>query len=454
MPFFVGIDWSEKMQEYAVLDDAGKRAAGGRVPLTLAGMDTLVGVLDGYRDPVTGALPVVSMESGAPLVARTLEARGFAVHEINPLKVKRYAQMGSMAGSKSDKIDAKLLANIMRINPDMHPQSPRISPEGWALRDLARAHQDMVWVHLRACNELRSDLKTFWPALLTLWTPKDLLRPEVLAILDAWPSPEAAAAATPARVKKVMKAAGRQRYLDRDAAAWSEALRTPTLTLPPARQAAAAARIRGHVARIRAAGDAERTLRAQTEQAMRAHHLYPLVRDAPGLGLVLGARLIGELGDDPKRFASAGNARAFAGTAPVTKKSMNSEKVIRRHIKNNRANHAAYLWAFVALTKSDGARVAYDRRRGLIDGVRMKDKHAAALRNVGNRLVGCLWHCIATGEAWDEAKVWGHLLRDHPVPPPAVATEALAAADRALAAEAALLADDEAPGDEAPTEVA
>jgi hypothetical protein len=53
-------------------------------------------------------------------------------------------------------------------------------------------------------------------------------------------------------------------------------------------------------------------------------------------------------------------------------------------------------WAFAALTASPGARAHYDRRR------HTGDRHAAAQRNLFNRLLGCLHHCLATGQHYNE----------------------------------------------------
>ena len=62
----------------------------------------------------------------------------------------------------------------------------------------------------------------------------------------------------------------------------------------------------------------------------------------------------------------------------------------------NRLAAAGYLWAFSALTASPGARGHYDKRRDTGDG------HAAAQRNLFGRLLGCLHHCLLTGQHYDE----------------------------------------------------
>jgi transposase len=127
----------------------------------------------------------------------------------------------------------------------------------------------------------------------------------------------------------------------------------------------------------------------QLETAMTAefdqHQAASLLRSAPGLGPILAARVLAEIGDDPARFATADGLRAFAGTAPITKASGRSKVVKARQVRNKRLADAVHWWAFAAITKSPGARAHYNRRKAA------GDSHNAALRNLGNKLLGRLW---------------------------------------------------------------
>jgi len=129
-------------------------------------------------------------------------------------------------------------------------------------------------------------------------------------------------------------------------------------------------------------------------------NLHPdagIITSFPGLGALTGARVLAEIGDDRSRFQDAKGLKAYAGAAPITRASGKTRSVTHRRIKNNRLNAAGYSWAFSALTASPGARAHYDRRRD--DG----DRHAAAQRNLFGRLLGCLHHCLITGQHYDEA---------------------------------------------------
>ena len=76
--------------------------------------------------------------------------------------------------------------------------------------------------------------------------------------------------------------------------------------------------------------------------------------------------------------------------------------MLARHVRNRRLADAVYLWAFASLTTSPGARLYYDTRRAA------GDTHHAALRALGNRLVGILHGCLAHHVTYSEAIAWAH----------------------------------------------
>ena len=141
-------------------------------------------------------------------------------------------------------------------------------------------------------------------------------------------------------------------------------------------------------------------LEAAIAEAFDAHPLAPVLRLAPGLGPVLAARILAEVGDDPDQFATAGGLRAFAGTAPVTRASGRSSYVKARKVRIRRLGDACHWWAFAMLTKSAGARAltTIDERSG--------DHHNAAPRNLANKLVGRLWWSLTQDQQWDETTAW------------------------------------------------
>lgn len=142
----------------------------------------------------------------------------------------------------------------------------------------------------------------------------------------------------------------------------------------------------------RTAADLEKATAASFHQHPDAEILTSL----PGLGALLGARVLAEIGDDPTRFADARGLKAYAGAAPVTRASGKTCSVIRHRVKNDRLAVVGYVWAFTTLTKSAGADALYRRARG------GGQHHVAALRRVFQKLLGCLYHCLQTRTPYDE----------------------------------------------------
>jgi hypothetical protein len=115
-----------------------------------------------------------------------------------------------------------------------------------------------------------------------------------------------------------------------------------------------------------------------------------IYRSQPGLGDILGARVLGEFGDDPHRYTDARARKNYAGTSPVTRASGRKKVVLARYARNDRLTAALHQQAFCALNSSPGARAYYDTLRARGTG------HHAALRQLGNRLVGILHGCLKT----------------------------------------------------------
>lgn len=118
----------------------------------------------------------------------------------------------------------------------------------------------------------------------------------------------------------------------------------------------------------------------------------------PGLGTVLGARVLAEFGDDKDRYENAKARRNYAGTSPITKASGTRRVVLARYTRNKRLADAMHHQAFAALTASPGARAFYDHHRD------RGATHNQALRTLSNRLDGCLRHRAT----YDETIAWAH----------------------------------------------
>jgi hypothetical protein len=289
------------------------------------------------------------------------------------------------------------LANILRTDRHTHRPLPKTTEAALVVKTLARQHQEAIWAIHQTVSRLRSVLLEFYPQAVKAF-PK-LKQQTATTILAAAPTPAAGLRITPRRVQTLLHKCGRRNDPTLVAQIVSD-LRAPALRQPPGVEAALGITVHGLLATITAMRDAVDKLESALADAFDAHRLAPVLRSAPGLGPILAARVLAELGDDPDRFASVRGVRAFAGTAPITKASGRSHYVKARNVRNKRLADACHWWAFSSLTWSPGARAHYDRRRA------GGEHHNAALRNVANKMIGRMWYCLAHNQPWDEDTAW------------------------------------------------
>ena len=392
-----GIDWAEDHHDIALVGPGGQLLARRRISDDAAGLATLTSLLAEHGDSAGDLIPV-AIETPRGLLTACLRATGRPVYPINPMAVARYRDRHSVAGRKSDHGDAVVLANILRTDAHVHRPLPADTELAQAIAVLARAQQDAVWARTAAHNKLRSHLREYYPAFLGAYADArgGITRPDARAILAAAPTPATAAALSTACLRAVLRKAGRQRGIDTEAARLREAFRAPQMRQPPLVEQAMGRQTQALLRQLDAAATAASDLEHAAIESFNQHPDAGIITSFPGLGPLTGARVLAETGDDRSRFADAKGLKAYAGAAPITRASGKTTTVIHRRIKNQRLAAAGYLWAFAALTASPGARAHYDRRKA--DG----DRHAAAQRNLFARLLGCLHHCLATSQPYNE----------------------------------------------------
>ena len=193
---------------------------------------------------------------------------------------------------------------------------------------------------------------------------------------------------------------GRQRYVERRAEEIQEALRAEYLEAP-ALITKAHGLVTGSVVKLITTFNAQiAELEAALSEHFEQHPDAKVVLSLPGLGTLLGARVLGEFGDDRTRFSGPKSRKNYAGTSPVTKASGHSRVVLARYARNRRLGDACDQWAFCTLTRSPGAKGYYDQLRA------RGKTHRQALRQLANRLVGLLHICLERGVLYDELVAW------------------------------------------------
>jgi transposase len=400
MRLFVGDDWAEDHHDVEVMDEGGKVLARRRLSEGVAGigdLHALVGAQLGQD--ADGAEVVVGIETDRGPWVAALVAAGYLVYPVNPLQASRYRERHGVSRAKSDAGDAHVLADMVRT--DSHQLRPAAgdSPEAEAVKILARTHKTLIWERTRAVQRLRHQLREYFPAALEAFG--DLDAPDTLELLAKAAEPARAAKLTRAQVSAALKRA-RRRDIPEKATAILAALRGEHLGQPGVLTAAYAATVRALIAVVTALNEQVKILQGQVGEHFGRHPDAEIYLSQPGMGAILGARVLAEFGDDPRRYADGKARRNYAATSPITRASGKKKVVAARFIHNDRLVDALRLQAFAALNASPGARAFYDKFRA------RGTRHDDALRRLANRLVGILHGCLKTRTLYDEATAWGH----------------------------------------------
>jgi transposase len=401
---FVGDDWAQDHHDVEVMDASGRRLAKARLPEGMAGvarLHAMIGqALGGDVEADTGQVKIGIETDRGPWV-RALVAAGYTVYPVNPLQAARYRERRAVSGAKSDAADAHMLADMVRT--DSHQLRPIAgdSAEAEAVKVVARMHKTLIWERTRAVQRLRHALREYFPAALVAF--EDLDAADTLDLLAKAPDPASAARLSISQISATLKRA-RRRDIAAKAAAIQTVLRAEHLGQPAVVTTAYAASVRALVALLVTLNEQVKALQGQVEAHFGRHPDAEIILSQPGLGVLLGARVLAEFGDDHDRYASAKARKNYAATSPITRASGKKRTVTARFVHNDRLIDALMAQAFSALKASPGARAYYDRQRA------RGASYNAALRQLANRLVGILHGCLKTGTPYNETTAWSHHL--------------------------------------------
>ena len=398
MKVFVGHDWAEAHHDVLVEDGDGRRLGGGRLPDGLEGVARFHELVAPHVEDTSEV--IVATETDRGLFVGALVAAGYTVLAVNPMSTSRYRERHTTSGAKSDPGDALVLAELARTDGHNHRHVAGDTELAETVKVLARTHQSLIWTRQRQVNQLRSTLREFYPAALEAFP--ELGNRDALAVLAVASTPALGRQASRSKIAAALRRGGRQRRIDDRAEEIQTALRTDQLAAPPLVAEAMGSTVVALVAIATELTAQIDRLEIDLAASFDQHPDAEIIRSLPGLGMILGARVLAEFGDDPNRYADAKCRKNYAGTSPITRASGKSHVVLARYARNRRLADACYLWAFATLTRSPGAKAFYDQHRAA------GDTHSRALRALSNRLVGILHGCLRHHTPYDEHTAWGH----------------------------------------------
>ena len=395
---FVGHDWAEAHHDVCVIDDEGHRLAGARFPEGVEGVARFHELIASHADD-PGEV-VIATETDRGLFVGSLVAAGYGVLAVNPMSTSRYRERHSTSGAKSDPGDAFVLANLARTDGHNHRPIAGDSDLAEAVKVLARAHQGLIWTRQRQLNQLRSTLREFYPAALTAFP--ELGHRDALEVLAIAPTPAQGRRLSQSKIASALRRGGRQRRIDERTVEIQAALRAEQLTAPDLVSDAMGSAARALVAVIVELTAQIAVLETDLADHFDQHPDAEIIRSLPGLGMILGARVLAEFGDDPNRYHDAKSRKNYAGTSPIHP-SLRHPPGRLGPLRPQEAPRRRLLPLGLRSPPSQPR-----RPRLLRPPARLGDTHHRALRALANRLVGILHGCLRHHSPYDEHTAWGH----------------------------------------------
>jgi transposase len=397
---FVGVDLGDERFQLCVVDPTGTSGEQRSYSHDAEGIGQAIAFLKAAAIE-RGCRVAIAIESprGA-VVAGFLEA-GFEVFSINPKQLDRFRDRFSVAGSKDDRLDARVLGDSLRTDPRAFRRLT--ADPGWhvRMRQASRMEDELKQEQRRSANRLRAVLHEYHVELLALLPSAD----------EPWFWDLVAIASTPAlgsrlRSKQVERLLAEHRIRRVSAQDVIERLRRRPVPAMPGVVEAGSTHALMLVPRLHLLTQQLTQCQAQIQKLLdelaaeappeqtSEHRDVRILRSLPGAGRYVVATMLAEafwaLQQRDYRLL-----RALCAAAPVTEQSGRTRLVHMRHACNHRLRNAVHHWAWNAtLVDPHFARLYKDMRgRGLT--------HARALRGVADRLLNVTVAVLKTGTLYD-----------------------------------------------------
>ena len=307
---FGGVDWATDAHAVAVVDEFGHVLDEFEVDHSAGGLDELCRRLGKH-----GVARVAIERPDGPIVDALLE--GFEVVVVPSRSVKALRERYGLAGNKSDRSDAYVLADCLRTDGHRWASLEPDSPETVTLRQHVRTRKDLVETRVHVANQLRAHLQLVFPGAVGLFA--DIDSPISLAFLGRFPSEARAAWLSERRLGAWLSAQG---YCGRKSPAelFARLRRAPSGSGGEEGDARGAVTL-ALVTVLRTLVDQIAELTARIAELLALHPDGTIFASLPRAGTVRAATLLAEIGDCRARFPDAESLCALAGVVPSTRRS-------------------------------------------------------------------------------------------------------------------------------------
>jgi len=391
----IGLDWADQKHDLWLQPADGSKAEHLQLEQT---PEALHGWVAKLRERFGNRPVAMGIETSRGAVIAAFRPYDFIVlFPVNPKALKDYRSAFAVSGAKTDRSDADLLEELVRLHSDrLHPLEPDTELTR-KLAGLVENRRHLVDERTRLVNQLHSTLKTYYPLAESL-LGKQMNKPMAAELLARWPELRSL---KNAQVKTLR--AFFYKHNSRGAQLMEERLQAvqqaKDLTTDPAIIEPGRALVSALAAMLKPLHKAIASLDQQIEQAMDQHPDAAIFRSFPGAGPALAPRLLVAFGTHRQRFTSAAEVSQFYGLAPVVEQSGNSKTVRMRYRCPKFGRQSFHENAACALHQEPWAQSYYEQQKA-----RHADKHHLACRALAFKLIRIYFACWRDRQTYDPAK--------------------------------------------------
>jgi len=391
---FVGIDWAD--QKHDIHLQPGDGSAGFHQVIESNGAavaDWILQVRERFGREGAKVLVCLEQTKGA-LIYQLMEYDFFVLYPINPKTLSSFREAFRPSGAKGDASDAALLAEIVQLH--RHRLQPW-QPDDVQTRKLAgycRKRRQAVQSAVRLVQQLRAELKTYYPFAL-LWLDFET----VLScdFLVRWPTLEALGHAKPQTIGKFFYGHGCRRP-EKIEALLAERSKALPITSDTAIIEPAAANVRLLAAQLRVILTMLPEFDRQISELFGAHPDAPIFASFPGAGAQLAPRLLTAFGSDRQRLHSAEQMSVITGIAPIQIASGKSRLTAKRWACPKFLRQSFHEFANYSLPHCAWAKAFYDEQRA------RNKRHHTAVRALAFKWMRILFACWKNHTPYDAAR--------------------------------------------------
>jgi transposase len=386
MEVFVGIDVAKQTHWVCALDHAAHVRLSRAVDNEQSDIDALARQLHALGDTVVIGLDITG--SMARFLEAVLLAEGLRLVHVPGIAVNRAGQGFAGGERKSDPRDAHTIADLVRtraLRPILPDDETVI-----ALRLKVMRRREITQDQTRRIARLRQLLGAIHPGLER---QLDLTGKGPLTLISRYVTPGEIRNAGHKRITAYLAKTPHLHAAEKLARTALEAAQGQRTVVPG--EAVFADMIREIATEALEARRILARLDRDIERLLDTHPDSALIRSMPGMGAVLTAELIANIGTI-ERFHSADALASAAGLAPVIRQSGMSRNWRRAHGGDKALKRVFFQSAFCAVsTKDPLSKALYDRKR------QEGKHHTQAIIALARRRITVLWTMIRSRQKFD-----------------------------------------------------